>query len=79
MIFDKIQPLYFIIAFAIGLLYCYISKPKPKVVLKFPSPVNAGKITYKDNDGTCYKYKADQESCPIDKSLIKSQPLGESD
>ena len=48
MIFDKIQPLYFLIAFALGLLYCYISKPKPNVVIKFPSPSNVGKITYKN-------------------------------
>ena len=76
MIFDKIQPLYFLIAFALGLLYCYISKPKPNVVIKFPSPSNVGKITYKnEGDGSCYKFKANKESCPIDTGLIKAQPL----
>lgn len=79
MFFDKIHPLYFFIAFACGLLYCYITKPKPKVIVKFPSPMNAGKVTYKDDDGTCYKYKATKESCPRDKSLIKPQPIASMD
>lgn len=75
MFFDKINPLYFILAFAVGLLYCYITKPKPTVIVKFPSPVNSGKVTYKKEDGSCYKYKADKDTCPADKSLIKAQPI----
>ena len=78
MFFDKIQPLYFLVAFGLGLLYCYISKPKPQVVLKFPSPTNVGKVTYKSGDGSCYKFKANKESCPLDKDLIKPQPLNAS-
>lgn len=77
MLFDKIQPLYFFLAFAVGLLYCYISKPPPQIIMKFPSPYNAGQVTYKNEDGTCYKIKSDKSSCPLDKSLIKSQPVSE--
>ncbi len=75
MFFDKISPFYFLLAFSIGLLYCYISQPQPKVIVKFPNPVNSGKIVYKNEDGTCYKFKASKESCPIDKSIIKAQPF----
>jgi hypothetical protein len=78
MFFDKIRPLYFIIAFTFGLLYCYLTKPKPNFVMKFPSPVNADNVTYKNEDGSCYKYKASKEECPIDKKLIKPQPIGNS-
>lgn len=74
---EKISPFYFILAFAIGLLYCYISNPKPDVVMKFPSPYNAGKVVYKDKDNSCYKYLAEKVSCPRDKSKIKSQPISE--
>lgn len=77
MLFDKIHPLYFFVAFGIGLFFCYISKPQPKLILKFPSPVNVGQVTYKTDDGSCYKFKADKESCPADKSKIKAQPVGE--
>jgi hypothetical protein len=75
MFFDKIRPLYFFLAFAIGILYCYISSPKPQLIMKFPSPYNAGKITYTDNADNCYKYKADKVDCPIDPSVIKDQPI----
>ena len=75
MFFDKIQPLYFFIAFALGLLYCYVTKPKPDMVVKFPSPVNVGKVMYTSEDGSCYKFKADKESCPLDKTLIRPQPF----
>jgi hypothetical protein len=77
MFFDKIQPLYFFIAFAIGLLLCYITNPKPDIVMKFPSPYNAGQVIYKDKANTCYKYQADKVSCPTDKALIKPQPIQE--
>lgn len=45
--------------------------------MKFPSPYNAGKIVYKNNDESCYKFKADKVSCPRDQKLIKAQPVGE--
>lgn len=77
MLFDKIHPLYFFLAFAVGLLMCYVTNPKPQVVVKFPSPFNAGKITYKDNNNTCYRYQASKVSCPVDKNLIKPQPIQE--
>lgn len=71
----KIHPVYFIIAFTAGLFVCYLTHPKPDVIVKFPSPYNAGNITYKnENDDTCYKYKADKVACPLDKGRIKEQP-----
>ena len=75
MFFDKIKPVYFFLAFGLGLLFCYISKPNPTVVIKFPSPTNSDKITYKHDDGSCYKIKASKESCPIDKNNILPQPF----
>lgn len=77
MFFDKIHPLYFFIAFAVGLMLCYVTNPKPDVVVKFPSPYNAGQVIYKDKANQCYKYQADKVSCPADKKLIKPQPIQE--
>lgn len=73
----RINFLYFIIAFSVGLFACYVMTPTPQVVVKFPSPFNAGKVTYKDKADTCYTYRADSVECPIDKSLIKPQPIQE--
>jgi hypothetical protein len=75
MFFDKLNPLAFFLAFAVGLLFCYITQPKPKVVVKFPSPHNAGQVQYKDKEEGCFKFEAEQVSCPADKSLIKPQPI----
>lgn len=72
-----INPFYFFISFAIGLLLVYVITPPPNIVVKFPSPYNAGKIVYKDKSDTCYKYNAHKQSCPLDKNLIKPQPLFE--
>lgn len=77
MFFDKIRPLYFLLAFGIGLLFCYMTNPKPQVVVKFPSPYNAGQVVYKDTNETCYKYNASKVECPTDKNLIKEQPIQE--
>jgi hypothetical protein len=77
MIFEKLNFLYFILAFSIGLFVCYLTNPKPEIVVKFPSPQNSGKIIYKDKSDTCYKFKSTQTACPTDTSLIKSQPITE--
>ena len=63
----------FIIAFAIGIFYVYISTPKPHVVIKYPTPYNADKIVYKHYDtNTCYKYKV-EEVKPVDNAI--EQPI----
>lgn len=75
MLFNKIEPIYFIVSFAIGIFLCYISNPKPEVVVKFPSPSSVGSIVYRDKVNNCFVYKADQIDCPLDKSKIRPQPI----
>lgn len=69
---DYIDPLSFFIAFGIGLFITYITTPPRKVVIKWPTPENAGKIIYKDQTENCYKYEANEVQCPDDKSKIKN-------
>ena len=66
-----ILPLYFLISFCIGIFLVYISTPKPKIIIKYPTPQNAGKIIYKDNSGLCYKYLAKEVKCPRNTKEIK--------
>lgn len=76
--FSKLNPLAFFLSFAIGMFFIYIVTPKPEVVIKFPSPWNAGKVLYKsEDDKTCFVYKAEKTECPIDKSLIQPQPISD--
>ena len=77
MIFNKINPLFFFLSFGIGLLFCYLYTPSPTIILKFPSPYNAGQVTYRDQSNQCYKYSADKVTCPVEKNLIKPQPIQE--
>jgi hypothetical protein len=66
----------FIISFAIGLFIVYIFSPPPEVIVKFPSPHNSGDILYREKDGSgCFKYVAENHECPLDKSVIRPQPL----
>ena len=65
----------FIFAFAIGLMYVYISSPPQKVVLKYPTPYNAGKVIYHDAADNCFVFDAKKVECPKDKSIIKPQPI----
>ena len=66
-----IIPLYFFISFCVGMFLVYISTPKPRIIIKYPTPQNAGKIIYKDNSGVCYKYLAKEVKCPRNTKEIK--------
>lgn len=76
---DYIDPVAFFIALAIGLFFTYIYSPPKKIIIKWPTPENSGKIIYKDNADLCYKYKANEILCPDDKSLIKNTTIQHSE
>jgi hypothetical protein len=63
---DAIDPYIFFISLAIGLFFAYITAKTPRIVFKYPTPYNSDKIIYTDTVGTCYKYKANEVSCPKD-------------
>ena len=75
--FDNIDPFYFLMALCVGLLYTYVSAPPQHVVVKYPTPYNAGKVTYVDDAGVCYKYKVRPMTCPSDPQKIKKMPLAQ--
>ena len=72
---DKIHPLYFFISLFIGLLLTYSTTPQPDIIVKFPTPENAGKIIYKDDSENCFKFMSKQVYCPKDISNIKKIPI----
>jgi len=73
----KFNLLAFIVAFSLGMIYVYLKTPQPKLVVKFPTPYNAGSVVYKDGADTCFVFKADQVACPKDSNKIKQQPIVE--
>lgn len=66
-----IDPNAFFISLALGLLIFYIIAPQKRIIIKYPSPENAGKVIYKDESDNCFKFKAEEVKCPNDKSKIK--------
>lgn len=76
--FFKLHWTAFILAFSAGILYVYLFTPLPVVVLKFPTPYNAGKVVYTDRatPGTCFKYAVEKlDACPKDRTHIREQPM----
>lgn len=54
----------------------YLIKPAPKVIIKFPSPYNVGKIMYRDKSDTCFMYKSEAVECDNQgEGIILHQPL----
>lgn len=61
---------YFVISFSIGLLFVYMTHPKPHIVHKFPTP-NTVTTKYNINEN-CYKFEAKEVACSQD---AKPQPI----
>jgi hypothetical protein len=59
----KFNFLGFIGAFAFGILFVYLSAPKQKIIIKYPTPYNVDKIVYKNENDMCYKYKLEEVNC----------------
>ena len=72
MITEFIDPMVFLISLCIGLLYTYVTISPPKVVIKYPTPYNAGKVTYIDQANVCYKYDVQKVDCPRDRKGVKT-------
>jgi len=52
-----IIPLYVFLGLFIGILISYILSPEPEIIIQHPTPENAGKILYLDDQGVCYRYQ----------------------
>jgi hypothetical protein len=71
-IFD---PLAFIISLFIGIFIVYSITPPPKIIVKYPTPENSGRITYKDEAHNCFKVLSKETDCPSDTSKINTIPV----
>ncbi|AUF82542.1 hypothetical protein TetV_460 [Tetraselmis virus 1] len=62
MLFAKLNPFVFFISLGIGLAVVYCFAPRPTKVVKFPNPINAGKIVYRNQD-ECFVYSPEKVEC----------------
>ena len=74
-LFNKINWNLFMISLCVGLFFCYILTPEPRVVIKYPTPENSNDVIYIDNVDNCYKYNAHIVNCPNDLNKISKPNL----
>ena len=68
---DYIDANAFFISLAIGLLFFYVIAPQKRIIIKYPNPETVNTQIYRDENENCYKYKAEEVKCPVNKELIK--------
>jgi len=68
-----IMPL--IIGAILGIAGIYFLKPEATITYKYPTPQNAGTLTYKDKNGVCYQYEGKEVNCDANDAKLKNYPL----
>jgi hypothetical protein len=53
----------FLGAFCIGLIVIALTEERPEVIIRWPTPKNAGLVTYLDRASNCYEYKPKEVDC----------------
>lgn len=64
----------FLIAFSIGLLFVYLSRPNPRVIMVYPTPVNHDVVLFKDDAEMCFKHNPQEVECPSNPLDIQEYP-----
>ena len=59
----RVEILFIIIGFLIGLFIIYMTTPLPRIVVKYPTIDNIENTTYVDERGQCYRYFAEEIKC----------------
>ena len=71
----KFQFFPFLLGLTFGIFFVYILKPPAMVITKYPNVENAGKIIYRDRNGTCFQYDTNIVDCDKSEDRIKPYPL----
>jgi|TARA_B110001450_G_scaffold57193_1_gene53811 hypothetical protein len=71
------NPIVFMISLCVGIFFVYVITPPPKVIVKYPTPENSGRIIYKDEAHNCFKINSTEVKCPKNKTNVKSIPVQE--
>lgn len=74
-LFNIVQFFPLLLSFAFGIFIIYILKPSPLVIMKYPNLENAGKLVYRDRNGTCFMYETKEVDCNKNEARIRAMPL----
>jgi hypothetical protein len=69
----RIVPL--LVGIVIGIIGMVVAKPQPQVVYKYPNPKTTAQTVYKDGNGVCYRYQANEVNCDANQDKLKDYPL----
>ena len=61
----------FILSFAIGILFVYLSEASKKEIVVYPTPNNKGIFQYKDSVFNCFDFSIKKTKCPSNTNDIK--------
>ena len=75
MIFKFINLPVFLISFAFGTLFVYLSSPPHKVVYVYPTPDNSGQVEYVDKADNCFQFNPIEMNCPSNDANLKEIPV----
>lgn len=75
MFFDRILLFPFVFGLTVGIFCVFVLKPAPTVITQFPNIENAGKIVYRDRNGTCFTYETHTVDCDKSEDRITPYPL----
>ena len=65
----------FLISLSVGVLFTYLTTPRPNIIFVYPTPENIDDIQYKDESGTCFRFEPKEQVCPSDKSHVRTYPV----
>jgi hypothetical protein len=74
-LFKNIKFFPLLLSFGFGIFIIYILKPSATVIVKYPNVENAGKIIYRDRNGTCFVYETKEVDCNKNEGRIRAFPL----
>jgi len=63
----------FFVSFCVGVLFVCLVEAKPEVIVRWPTPDNAGLVTYVDRANNCYEYEPKEVGCTDDAKHIPVQ------
>jgi len=66
---------FFLISFAIGIFFVYITLNESNQVYVYPNPENVQYIQYQDKTDQCFEFKEVPVQCPTDKSDMFQIPV----
>jgi hypothetical protein len=71
--FTRKDTIIFFISFCFGIFVVCVIQRKPDVIVRWPTPENAGLVKYVDRANNCYEYETKEVGCTDDAKHIPIQ------